>query len=87
MKLSEKINYQAGIGGYSNNMAQIYIKKGEFHKAIPLLNDGIEILKKLGAIDNLFCYIGRAFCHMKIGQEKKVQLDMGHIEKLLKNGK
>ena len=30
-QLSKKIGYKAGIGGYGNNLSQIFIKKENYH--------------------------------------------------------
>ena len=85
--LAINIDYKAGIGGYANNMAQIYIKKNEFKKAITLLNSANEILNDLGIVDSLACLIGRAFCYMNLGNKTDLKHDLKIIEKLLNKNK
>ena len=83
-QLSKKIGYKAGIGGYGNNLSQIFIKKEDYAKAIPVLTSSLKLLKELGAIDCTSCLIARAYCYIKIEKIKLAKTDLQEVEILFK---
>ena len=83
--LATNINYKAGIGGYSNNMAQIYIKKEQYTKALPLLDNAIKILNSLDAVDYIISFIAKVYCCIHLKNNQNVKKSILKIESLLKD--
>ena len=54
LKQRKEIGYKAGIGGYSNNLAQIYIKGEQYSQAIPLLNNAINFGSSNNSLSTLW---------------------------------
>ena len=49
-------------------MAQIYIKKKQYKLALPLFNEGYDILNQLDATDSISCLIGKIYCGLQLDQ-------------------
>ena len=78
--LAIQINYKAGMGGYSNNIGQIYIKQKEYKKSIVFLNISIEIFAKLEIVDRITALIGRAYSYMNLRNNRNLKIDLLEIE-------